>query len=871
MSKRIHLILFLMVAVITYAQQPLNNPVPFAPAPSAYSPAQNSIKVESARLAQQLGFPGIATSIYRKLLKESGVDRTALTLDLAEALLDEGNALEASKVLGSMRSNRGPIWHLRSSLASLSLRQFDQAQVEINQVKLTDLGREDQAWAIFIQGSLANAAGDYKQATTLFSQAQALALTQITKARFELAHDQALLRLGRVTEEEVNRVRINAENNPGTVGYDFARTYAVMLYQLGRRSQAIEVLQRNLMTLPAQQKVRVDDLRFLLGMIAGVGEGPGRNALYQLLEVGTDTDRQREALQLLARGMTQGVDRDNLRREIDKLTSSERPHPIQDDLLLLRATLALGDSDFITAEDKAQMLLDHFPASTLKPYALGLLADAAWEQQHYRTAADYAKQTQLALSSDSRNIEVRKRLSAVIAEAWFRARDYRNAADAYTSVILNPPSGIALGDLIFQRVESEIMAVEAGTGSLKAAENALDQSSKIPAFDAMHRWQAEWNLARALQLSGKPFDAYTRITSLLNQTDTRSDLPIDLRARMAWLQARLAVDARDLGQALKLVDSLGGILNGVNLDLRQDLLSSSLLLKAQIYFDQKKEQDAVEILKKLRADYPSLDAAVSSYFVQAEHEAEQDRVVEAQRLLTDLADRFPANRLAPYALYQAATYSDRLGRDDNFQQADRLLERLMTAYPQSDLVFDARLKQGDLFRKLNQFPQAQRAYELLIKNPAYASNPNSILARLALAECHNAQAGNDPSHEESARALFEDICEYRVDAPVDVRVEAGYNLGNIYRHRGRLSQAKEVWWSDVVTAFLMNPAKASELGSTGRFWMSKTLMDLGQLLHEQGQIDQAIQAWQRVIEADLPGAALARSNIANINSPAAKF
>ena len=74
-----------------------------------------------------------------------------------------------------------------------------------------------------------------------------------------------------------------------------------------------------------------------------------------------------------------------------------------------------------------------------------------------------------------------------------------------------------------------------------------------------------------------------------------------------------------------------------------------------------------------------------------------------------------------------------------------------------------------------------------------------------------------------------------------------------------------------MTAFLLNHTKASELGSTGRFWMSKTLMDLGQLFHEQGQIDQAVQAWQRVIEADLPGAALAKSNISNLNIPAAKF
>ena len=871
MYLRIQFILFSAISTLIYAQEPLNNPVPFAAAPSLNTVGQNAITIESARLAQELGFPGIASGIYKKLLAQTGGDRTALNLDLAEALLDEGNPLEASQVLNSMRSNHGPVWHLRSALAALALKQFDLARSELNQVKVENLGREDQAWAIFAQGVIANISGDYRLAGEYFSKAESLASTQLTKARFELAHDLALLRLGRVSQEEANQAKVNSENNPGSVGYDFARAYAVMLYQLGRRNQSIEALQHNLMMLPVLERSRIDDLHFLLGMISGVNEGAGRNSLFQLLETGSDTDRQREALQLLARGMTQGFSRDILRQEVDKLIANKVAHPILDDLLLLRATLALQDSDFITAEDKAQMLLDRFPGSNLKPYALGILADTAWEQQHYRTAADYARQTKLALSEDSRNIEVRKRLSAVIAEAWFRARDYRNAADAYASVILNPPSGIALGDLIFQRVEAEIKAVEVGTGSLTAAEEALDQSAKLKAFDSMYRWQAEWNLARALQLAGKTFDAYTRINTLLIQTTTQNQLPAELRARMAWLQARLAVDARDLDKAIKLVDSLGPILGGVNSDLKQDIASSSLLLKAQIFFEQKKEDDAVIILKQLRAAYPAADSAVSSYFVQAEHEAQQDRVVEAQRLLTDLADRFPTNRLAPYALYQASTYADRLGRNDNFQEADRLLERLVTTYPQSELVFDARLKQGDLLRKLNQFPQAQRAYESLIKNPLYVNNPNSILARLALAECHNAQSGTDPLHEESARSLFEDICEYRVDAPVDIRVEAGYNLGNIYRHRGRLNLAKEVWWSDVVKAFLINPLKASELGSTGRFWMAKTLMDLAQLFNEQGQIDQAIQAWQRVIEADLPGAALAKSNITNLNSPAAKF
>ncbi len=275
--------------------------------------------------------------------------------------------------------------------------------------------------------------------------------------------------------------------------------------------------------------------------------------------------------------------------------------------------------------------------------------------------------------------------------------------------------------------------------------------------------------------------------------------------------------------------------------------STGALLKGEANFELgRRGGRARDLLKKLRADFPRSDAAVYSYFDEAEHYAKQDNTVEAQKSLTKLADQFPENTYAPYALYQAALQAERRGQDANFAEANRLIEDLVKKYPASDLVFYARLKQGDLLRKLNQFPQAQQVYESLVNN--YVNHKDVILAQLALAECHNAQSANDPAQAERAIILFEHLRD-RVDAPVDVRVEAGFNLGNLYARRGDPDRAEEVWWKDVVHEFLVkDPAVAAQLGAKGRYWMARTLLELGTLFESQ----EKLEASQAGLAADPP-------------------
>ncbi len=836
----------------------LNRPVPLAGATAAgVSAGAAALTVSAAQRAQEMGFPATAAELYRVALAEPGGDRVALTVGLATALLDEGRAADAEKVLNDFVGLRSSAWQLRAGLAALALRKNEAARAAIAAVRETELAEGDRAWWFFAQALLAGAAGDVKATNKAFEQAQAAAGSEPVRTLFRLEEERSLLRRsGSGNEAQLTEQRLAMERSAGqALGFLAARGYAANLNALGRKSQAIEVIKQQLLILPRDERQYSDDFRLWLGLIAGAGEGEGRAALSELVATGKDPVRQRMALRLLAQGSEKNPTRGLLRTELGRLIAAAPAHPLQEDFYLLRANLLLGDKSYAAAEDDARALLEKFPGSGLKAEALTVLTGAAWEQRRYRLAADSAARAAAAMPAGARRAE----LGVLVAEAWFRAQDYRSAADAYAAVLRDPPEGWAverLSALRFQRVQAEIEA-----GAPEAAQTALDGMMNESGFRAEDRWKSEWNLARALQARGETgaAAAFARVERLLGGA-TAAGLPADLRARMEWLRARLTLDVEppQPAKTLEYLAALEKTLAGVSVEMGKEIASSAALVKAQAYFRQNNEQAALEQLRKLRAEFPESEAAVSSYLEEADHYVKQFKLVEAQQLYTKLADDFPKNRYAPYALYFAALQAEARG-EANLAEANKLIEDMVQRYPQSDLVFAARLKQGHLLRKLNQFPQAQQAYEALVNN--FATSPDVVLAQLALAETHNAQAASDPAHLESALVLLEHLRD-RVDAPVDVRVEAGFNLGVVLKQRGEAEKAATVWWRDVVAAFLIEPKMRAQLGAKGPYWMTRTLLELGALREQQGKLEEAKEAWLLILKSNLGWEEQAREKLA---------
>ena len=856
--RLIPIILISLSAIVVVGQETTTPSVPLLEESelSTQTAAQQLLTLQAARRAQEMGFSSAAVALYRESLEQASANRGEIQLALVTALLDSGAIDEADEILTEYIGLKGAAWHLRRGLAAAQKRDFGRARDELVAILTDELTKDDRGWLLFLRGVLADESGDLEEARDFFAGAQEIATSPMAAARFDLAREQARLRLGSIDDEAVEEARKNMVRLEGRkASYGFARVYATMLDAQGNKDDAVAVLQRQLLNLPAEELSERDSFLLLLGLIARPESESGRSALTSLLRSGRDRAKQRVALQLLA-----GVDEDatarvNFARTLDAVLRQSPTTGILEDVLLVRAQVALASHDYRRAEQESYRLLEQFPGSNLKASTYGVLAGSAWDQRRFRAAADFATKARAELGEDE-DRQTRAELGVLIAEAWFRARDYPNAAEAYASVLNEVPAGVAPGDLMFQRVLSDINA-----GRVDLALLELDQLSKDERFDAINRWQAEWNLSRALQTNGRMKDAYARVTDLLAQNDAATrDLPKELRARMIWLQARLSLQAGDPERTLELVDALDEALPEISEALRGKISSSGSLLKAEAYFGLDRMESAIELLQNLRSNFPNSDAAIYSIIVEAAYYANQDQTVEAQRLYTKLADDFPGNAdYAPFALFQAALQAERRGQDSNLVEANRLIEDLVTRYRTSRLVFYARLKQGDLLRKLNQFPQAQQVYENLVNN--YPNHVDVVLAQLALAECHNAQSLDDTNHAERAITLFEHLRD-RVDAPIDVRVEAGFNLGYLMARQQRWNRAEAVWWRDVVMMFLLDEKMASALGPKGRYWMTRTLLELGALYEQQAKLDQARDAWLLILKTGLPGASLAKDRLA---------
>jgi TolA-binding protein len=814
-----------------------------------------------ADLALQMGFSATAATAYRELLREPALPaetRQRAALGLVSALLEAGDLVEAERTLGAYSGPRQAAYQLRAGLIAIGNRRREAAKAALAAGRGDELPAVDRGWWLFLQGAVAEADNDLNQANTFYTQARQAAVSDLQRARFDLAIEQAKLRAGQANEAQLPQLRSNMERFQGTrLGYTAVRTYASALAALGRTAEAQAVLQRQLTLLPPTERDAADQLGLMLGLIAGEGSAAGRLAFRQILRDGQKADTQRLALVLLARAAKTPADRAQLRRDLGELIGAPAQHPIIEELHLVRALAALQDKDNAAAEEDARVLLERYPGSALKPAALGVRLAVAWDTKRYRTAADLAVQLRTILPEGRDRAE----LGVLLAEAFFRAEDYRNAADAYAAALHELPAVVPAGTLIFQRVLADIRADQ-----LEAAARQIDEAAGTPAFDPVSRWQAEWNLVKEMQVRGQAAAALARVDRLL--AGGAQGVAEELRVRLMWLRAKLASESGQHEAALRQVDELLALLqrerNATPEALRTELTSTVLLLKAQALLALAREPEGLELLGRLRAEFRTTAAAQYSYLIQAAHLTQRGDMAGALRVLISFVDTpdYRQSEYAPLALYEAAINLERQGLDRQIEEANKLLERLVSTYPRDPLVFYARLKQGDLLRKLNYFPQARQVYEDLINNSGL--HPDILLAQLALADSLFAQGGNSLVNYESAAAIYERLRDLP-SAPVDLRAEAGFKWGYALAKRNQPAKALVVFWS-VVDAFLLDPAQAGKLGPKGRYWLSRTLLELGQIHEDAGRLDEAQRAYQLIIDQKLSGTAQAQAKLARFRA-----
>ena len=826
-----------------------------------------------ANAALQAGFARTAVAIYQEILRDPALAvevRQRIVLGRVTALLDAGDLAEAEKGLQVYDGPRTTDYQLRAGLIAAGGRKIQLVRAALAAGKVEDLPPSDRGWWYFLQAIIADADNDLERRNKAYDDAGKVAVSELQRARFALAQEQARLRASQLNEAQLKTLRDNMDRFQGTrTGYDAMRTYATALAGLGRAPEAQAMLKTQLAVMPLAERNVIDQLRLVLGLISGEGSVAAQQAFRQLLREGQKPETQRLALQLLTHGAKTPVDREQLRRDLSELIAAPLQNPIIEDLYLVRAQTALADKAYAPADEDARALLERYPGSTLKASALGVRLSVAWDLNRYRTAADVIGKLREGMAEGRERAE----LGVLLAEAFFRAEDFKNAADAYAAALKEQPLAVPAGILIFQRVLADILADQ-----LESAVKQLDDAAANPAFDSVNRWQAEWNLMKKMQVRGQTQAAYVRANGLL-QGGTQG-VPDDLRIRLMWLRAKLSFDSSKPDVTLQQTDELLALLHGsavLEAGLRTEVTATTQLLRAQALLKLNRESEGLAGLEKLRTDFRGAKAAEYSYLVQADHFTQKGDMSGAQGVLISFVDNkdYKDSEYAPLALYEVALNLERQGLERQLKEAYALLLRLITSYPQDDLVFYARLKQGDLLRNLNDFAGARQVYEYLNNN--YAQHPDVLLAQLALADTFFAQGANLVNLE-SAATIYERLRDLPL-APLDLRAEAGAKWGLALVKRSQaastpierdqqIAKAQTVLWS-VVNSFLLDPVQAAKLGAKGRWWLSRSLLELGQIHEDAGNLDEAQRAYQLIVDSKLGGGAQAADKLARYRTTGA--
>jgi len=756
--------------------------------------------------------------------------------------------------------------------AAIAFGQGDKARTYslLAEINLELLSPGERSWHALLNAHRLQAEGDLDGASAEFQRAADSSTSPVLRANFEIIRLRQELNAAPPTETVISGLRESTRSLQGEVGgFEAARLLAIALAQSGRGEDAISLIDRQLQLAGMERTGLRPQFLLLMGLISGEQSGKGQLALRQLLtEAAGDLRVLEPALQLLARASREGMDRTVFLAQLGQWLDSPRPHPLRDQMLALRAYIFAAGGSLLEAESDALMLLESYPGSPLVNEALRLMAYTSWSREppRYRTAAGYLNRLRQRLPAGPERV----RLGIVMADCYFLNGDYISASDAYGSIEREQLNEAERMQVIYQRAQSEI-----GAGRLDRARELLDNPENQAALSAEVRWRVEWNLLDALKRQEDKGIALARVGRLLAEPEVRRPDSSELRLRMIWLRARLTLEVGDPLLAKERTEALLAQLAESAEDspyrnlpeaLLRDVRSHSMMLLGESQFASGNAESGRNTFQALRDQHPGSGPAILSYLIEARDAARGEALVNAQQSLIQLADLFPASRYAPIALWEAAIHAEQRGINDALREAISILERLLSDYSEHELAFYARLKQGDILRRLNDFGTALILYERLIR--AFPNHPERYRAEMSRADCLLAQGSQASEALQDAMVAYERLV-FSPHVPADLQVEALYKSGLCHRLLGDRDEQAATLWTSLHRYFGEDAEQYEQLGPVGRYWLGRGLLELAGYIERYVDTSAALRIYQLIEEYQLPGRAIAnaRINLERIESP----
>lgn len=822
---------------------------------SAFTKADFRWQLTQAQNTLSAGLPSIALMVCLNLEETWKDAQEELPAELSichiDSLIALGKRAEAEALLNSRPNLNSSARNLRLALIYEQDRKLKEAREALFQVRSIDLETGEWFWYYLIQAFVAEESSEEILKEEFLQQAENSIESPMQKILWDLFFLHRLQIEEDLSDELLTQLKEKTlQFTGGQLGFQYARQYALALHSLGRTDEALSVVDVQLQSLHGSGSEEEDLFRLLTGVLAGPQTTRGAENLRRLVASGRNQDWQLLALYLLAQVGMQETYRYEFVNFLDVMLDREDEHPLLDAILFLRAQAAQLEGREQQAAALANRLLEQFPGSPLLKPTLYLLARNAWEDtpQRLRDTAELLLRYRDLINSPSD----RAWIQILLGDVYFLNRDYLASRNSYAGAIRELQDENMRGLALFQLIQTFL-----ATNDLTGAIDALNQEeSTLP---VEWRWRVHWNLLIAMRQAGLEREASQRINILLSERNLAPDsLPLSLRWRFQWLKADLSlIDGRPdeaLVLTTQLLDSLEQRKEETDEETFRHLLGHTLLIRSQAYFQQGLIAEAMTTLQQIQNSPTAEELSVLALLLKARFHESRNQLVEAQAALQDVGDKYPQSQYAPLALFEAAAKAEQRGTQASFDQAISLLERIIRNYPeQRRLRFQARLRQGEILRKMSQFASAAGVYRTLMQQAR--NDLEQYTAQLHLAYCLIALGNLDKQNLEDARSYLERIRQIRT-LPADLRAEAGFQEGFILRRLGRTTQATEVLGevsSPLFQTSTTSPSETDHLGPLGRYWSVRAALELADILENKQSHEEAMRLYVYLDRLSIPG------------------
>ena len=271
-------------------------------------------------------------------------------------------------------------------------------------------------------------------------------------------------------------------------------------------------------------------------------------------------------------------------------------------------------------------------------------------------------------------------------------------------------------------------------------------------------------------------------------------------------------------------------------------------------YRQGKIDEAVETCQMFIDQYPESEWIPEVVFWQAGQYYNQADYARAEPLFMRVAMDYKDSKLAQRALYWAGRAA---AAQANYVTAIERYSSVARDYPDSDVLAQTRFAQGDALSELGEFSRAILAFEEIIKN-----YPESHLVSTAWGrkgDCQFSLAVEDPARYAEAMNSYQAILD-RPLAPFALKLQAEYKLGRCLEKTEVYDQAFNRYMN-VVYTFINENVERSPYSV---MWFTRAAFGAATLKEKEKAWSDAVQIYERVIEANVPAREEAANRIEKI-------